>query len=71
MLKAYCYNATASSGLIYSVRLLATEQELRGWQMAGLVPPDCLELVGMQEAANTLVAQFEVQAFVQAGGALQ
>jgi hypothetical protein len=70
-LKAWSFDAVGSDGLCYSVRLLATTQELEGWQRAGLVPQTAVELVGMQDAADQLVAQFEREAYVIQWGALQ
>jgi hypothetical protein len=70
-LKAWSYGAIGSDGRHYGVRLLATVQELEAWQRAGLVPPQVIELVGMQEAADQLVAEFERESHVQKGGVLQ
>lgn len=59
-----------SDGLPYSVRYLATQQEIDGWQAAGLVGDVC-EIVGMQTVADQAVALIERDLVLACGGAVQ
>lgn len=70
-MKVWSYLARGRSGAWYSVRLLLDEEELRAMQAEGLVPAHAAEVVGMQTAADTVVAQFEREALVAGGGRVQ
>lgn len=59
-----------SDGKQYGVRYLLTREELAGLQAAGLVG-EVDEVIGMQEAADSVVAAFERDAVVACGGAIQ
>lgn len=70
-MKVYSFQATGRSGLRYGVRLLLTDAELAALQAEGVVPADACEVVGMQTAADTVVAVFEREALQAAGVELQ
>ena len=57
-------------GLTYSVRYLLDAEELNGLQSAGLIGP-VDEVIGMQEAADIVMADFEKQQFEACGGTIQ
>ena len=59
-----------ADGKDYGVRYLLTREELAGLQAAGLVG-EVDEVIGMQEAADSVVAAFERDAVVACGGAIQ
>lgn len=59
-----------ADGKLYSVRYLLTREELAGLQAADLLG-DVDEVIGMQEAADSVVAAFERDAVVACGGAIQ
>lgn len=59
-----------SDGLPYSVRYLATEQEIDGWQAAGIVG-EVSEIVGMQHVAEQAVALIEREMVLATGGEMQ
>jgi hypothetical protein len=58
-MKVYSATQTGRDGLLYSVRYLLEPGELAGLQAAGIVPADADEVVGMQGAADGLVAMLE------------
>lgn len=70
-LKVWSYFAGGRDGRLFNVRLLLTTEELNALQAAGVVPDRVHQVVGMEEAAATLVAQFEQQALAAGGGLLQ
>ena len=70
-MKVFSFEAAGRSGRRYEVRLLLEAEELAALQAEGVVPGDVCEVVGMQTAADTLVAAFEREALVVAGGVVQ
>jgi hypothetical protein len=70
-MKVFSFLAQGRSGAYYSVRLLLDDAELAALQAEGLVPAHTAEVVGMQTAADVLVAQFEREALVAGGGVVQ
>ena len=66
-MKAYSATLTGSDGLRHSVRYLLEEDELISLQSVGLVG-DVLEIVGMQEVADTLVAGLQKEFYTACGG---
>lgn len=70
MMRAWAEFKEGSDGLPYSVRYLATQQEIDGWQAAGLVGDVC-EIVGMQTVADQAVALIERDLVLACGGAVQ
>ena len=69
-MKVYSTTKTGSDGLQYNLRMLLDLCELQGLQSAGIVG-QALEVVGMQDVADSLVAGFEKQAFTACGGVVQ
>ena len=69
-MKVYSEIKTCSEGLTYSVRYLLDAEELFGLQVAGLIGP-VAEVIGMQEAADALMAGFEKQQHEACGGSIQ
>ncbi len=69
-MKVWSINQAGRDGKLYSVRYLLTLEELAGLQAAGLIG-DVDEVIGMQEAADSVVAMFERDAAVACGGATQ
>lgn len=69
-MKVYSFDRTGSDGLRYSVRVLLTPEELRGLQKAQIVPIDVEEIVGMQGAADELIAEFEKDNYLSDGNRL-
>ncbi len=70
-MKVFSYEAQGRSGARYDVRLLLEDAELAALQAEGLVPAHVVEVVGMQTAADTVMAQFEREALVACGGVVQ
>lgn len=69
-MKAYSTEMQGSDGLTYSVRLLLEPQELAGLQSAGVIG-EAHEIVGMQDAADSLVANLQKQYYTATGGLVQ
>lgn len=61
---------TGTDGRQYDVRYMLTRQELEHMQKVGLVG-DVGEIVGMQTAADAMVAQLEREAMLVEGGRVQ
>lgn len=70
MMRAWAEFKEGSDGLPYSVRYLATEQEIDGWQAAGIVG-EVSEIVGMQHVAEQAVALIERDLVLACGGVVQ
>lgn len=70
-LQVYTQEATGSDGRTYGLRYLLTPLELSHLQSVGLIGRPVSRIVGMQQAADQTVADFERQAHVFAGGSLQ
>lgn len=70
-MKPYSAIHTAADGQAYSVRYLLDDAELAGLQAAGLVPLNAAEVVGMQDAADSLVAGLQKQLYTAMGGVMQ
>lgn len=58
-------------GRSYSVRYLLTTDELAGLQAVGLVPEHAIEVVGLQAAADCVLAGLELQVHTALGGPIQ
>ena len=69
--KVYSSAMIAPDGHLYSVRYLLDPEELAGLQAAGLVMDNCCEVIGMQDAADLIAADFERQCVVEMGGFVQ
>ena len=69
-MKVYSETKTGSDGQLYSVRYLLDAEELFGLQAAKLIGP-VDEVIGMQEAADLLMAGFEKQQHQACGGTIQ
>lgn len=69
-MKVWSEIKTGTDGRVYANRYLLTPDELTGLQRAGLVG-DVAEVIGMQDAADALAADYEMQAHVHAGGVIQ
>lgn len=59
-----------TDGRLYGIRYLLTVEEVKGLQASGLIG-DVRQVVGMQAVADMAMADFERQAHVVNGGALQ
>jgi hypothetical protein len=59
-----------NDGKVYGVRYLLTREEKDWLQRRGVIG-EVAEVVGMQAAADALVAQFELDAMVYEGGRVQ
>lgn len=68
--KLWSETRTGKDGLPYSIRYLATDVEIAGWQAAGLVG-DVSHVIEMQDVADQVVAMVERGWHRLAGGALQ
>ena len=68
-MKPYGEFKTGADGKEYAVRYLLTPEELGGLQKAGIVG-DVIEIVGLQDAAESVVAMLE-RDFLAAAGALE
>lgn len=69
-MKVFSFIAPGKDGLPYGVRLLHTDEEIKGLQAAGLIP-EVSELIGMQTVADQVVAGFEREALTAMGGLIQ
>ena len=58
-------------GQAYSQRFLLTEQEYYYQLKAGALPKDTCEVIGMQDCADIIQANFELQAIRHVGEILQ
>ena len=58
-------------GRSFSVRYLLDADELAGLQAVGLIPDHAFEVVGMQDAADCVIAEMERQAYTARGGLAQ
>ena len=56
---------------MYEVRYLLDADELHAMQAAGLVPANAVEIVGLQEVVDGLMAGYERDAFRVCGGVMQ
>lgn len=70
-MKVWSYFAAGHDGRLYNVRLLLSDEELRGLQRAGVVPDTVHQVEGLQDAADSLVADLERQALPEGGWRLQ
>lgn len=61
---------TGKDGLPYSIRYMATDAEVEGWQAAGLVG-EVSHVAALQDVADQVVAMVERGWHQLAGGALQ
>lgn len=61
---------TGKDGRQYSVRYLLTVEELEALQIAGIVG-NVSEIVGYAEVTDSLLAAFERELFLNAGGVVQ
>ena len=68
-MKAYGEFKTGNDGKKYAVRYFLDEEEVAGLQQAGIIG-DVVEIVGLQSAAETVVAMLE-RDFLAAAGALE
>ena len=68
-MKPYGEFKTGADGQIYAVRYLLTPEELAGLQKAGIVG-EVSEIVGLQDAAESIVAMLE-RDFLAAAGVLE
>ena len=66
-MKVYAASAVGLDGAPYSVRLLLEPEELAGLQAAGIIG-EVQEVVGMQDAADSLVAGLQKQFYTASGG---
>ena len=69
-MKVWAEEKAGNDGLIYSIRYLLDSEEVCGLQSAGIIGP-VSEIVGMQDAADCLVAGFEKQFYTASGGVVQ
>lgn len=69
-MKVFSFTATGEDGNQHGVRLLHTDEEIKGLQAAGLIP-DVSEIVHMQVIADRIVAEFEREALTARGGRIQ
>ncbi len=69
-MKVYVYQAIGTDGFKYSVRLLLDAEELIALQAAGVIG-EVDEVIGMQEAADSLVAGLQKQFYTACGGLTQ
>lgn len=58
-------------GRSFSIRYLLDADELAGLQAVGLIPDHACEVVGLQDAADSLLAALEKQAHTAMGGLTQ
>lgn len=52
---------------LYSIRYLATPDEITEWIAAGIVPSSVAEVVVITDAAQTALANIEAQSYLLAG----
>jgi len=69
--KVYSSTMHAPDGRLYSVRYLLDPEELAGLQAAGLVMDNVCEVIGLQECADIIAADFERQEVWAQGGYTQ
>ena len=69
-MKVWSELKTGSDGRLYGVRYLLTDEECRHMQSVGLIG-DVMEIVGMQAAADQVMAAFERDQMICEGGAIQ
>lgn len=69
-MKVYSAAIILPDGRTFSIRYLLAADELAGLQAAGILG-EVSEVVGMQQAADGLVAHWEKQSFIDNGGNLQ
>ena len=70
-MKIYSCQATGRSGITYSVRLMLEEGEVEALMQEGIIPLDTMEVLDMQDVADTMVAQIERRSLLDSGGVLQ
>ena len=70
-MKVYAALLPLPDGSVYSIRYLLEPEELIGLQEAGLVPLDAAEVIGMQDAADRLMAGLQKQFYTDSGGVMQ
>ena len=68
--KVWAETKTDNYGVEFSLRYLLDDAELEGLQNAGLVG-EVLRVVGMQDIADTVIADFEKQIYTACGGRTQ
>lgn len=69
-MKVWSEPKIGSDGLVYSVRYLLDSAELQGLQSAGIIG-QAAEIVGMQDVADAVMANFEKQAYTACGPVVQ
>ena len=69
-MKVWSETKTGSDGNEYSVPYLLSIEHLQGLQSVGLVGEVC-EVLGMQDIADCVMADFEKQIFTACGGVVQ
>ena len=70
-MKVYSAALILPDGRAYSVRYLLEPEELAGLQAAGLIPTHAFEVVGMQDAADCVLAELEKECHTALGGVIQ
>lgn len=70
-MKVYSAALILPDGRAYSVRYLLEPDELAGLQAVGLIPDNCCELVGLQDAADVVLAELEKECHTARGGVIQ
>ena len=69
-MKVFSELKNGTDGKVYGLRYLLEDQELAGLQNAGIIG-DVQEVVGMRQAADIVMADFEKQQFEACGGIIQ
>jgi hypothetical protein len=69
-MKVWTEFKTGADGRLYGVRYLLTEEECQHMQVVGLLG-DVLEVVSMQQAADQIIAAFELAQLLHKGGEIQ
>lgn len=70
-MKVYSGTITDAIGRTWSQRFLLTAKEFSDQTTAGILPADTCEVIGLQDAANIAVANFEAQTYRYTGGRFQ
>ena len=69
-MKVFSELKTGQDGKLYGLRYLLEAQELEGLQAAGIIG-QVQEVVGMRQAADIVMAGYEMQEFMCSGGLVQ
>ena len=64
------FMASPVNGLVYGVRLLLTDEELAALRKAEILG-NVAEVIGMQHAADLMVAELELECHTATGGVIQ